>query len=65
MVKLIALMDHIYANKRVKKGSEYEASQADAKILTIMNRAQFAEQSEASQERPKKRYKRRDLRAES
>ena len=67
MVKLKALMDHIYANKRVKKDEEYEAVAGDAKVLTLMNRSAYVEGQE-EEEKPrnkKQRYKRRDLRADA
>lgn len=72
MVKLKALMNHIYANKRIKVGDLYDATDGDAKVLLIMDRAIKAEEemaaNEVSSDAPPsrgKRYRRRDMRAEA
>lgn len=73
MPRLIATQSFPYANRSLKAGEPFEASDTDAKILTGVGKARrtesVPEQSESS-EPPKRRrgrppkYQRMDMRAE-
>jgi hypothetical protein len=69
-----ALVTHSYGGKRRTAGTEFEAPSADAKILTQLRRAAYVTLAEPSheiaevepelKEKPKRAYKRRDMKAE-
>ena len=58
MVRLIAKFAYTYADKSLKVGDEFEAPEKDAHLLTVTGRAVPAD-------KPKRKYQRRDLVAES
>lgn len=64
MVQMIALADFRYARRDLRAGDAFEASDRDAGILRTVRRARFADDETPSQDRPRRRYRRRDLRAE-
>lgn len=65
-----ALLTHSYGGKRRAAGTEFEAPAADAKILTQLRRAAYVTLAEPAKvepepkEKPKRAYKRRDMKAE-
>lgn len=69
-MRLTAKRELRYAGRQVRAGEEFEASEKDAKILMVINRAERAadplpEPEPRDEDAPKKRaYKRRDMTAE-
>ena len=67
-VPLEALTTFSYDGKVVVRGQEFLArSHGDAKVLTLLRKAKFAVHSplaDTADEKPKRKYKRRDLTAE-
>lgn len=75
-MKLIALKELRYAGRQLAAGEEFDASDRDGRLLTLIGKAEVAEsaigESEpeevaptTEQEQPKRRtYRRRDMRAE-
>ena len=67
MVMVIALKDHIYKQRRARKGEIYEARLADIPILQALKIADQAPKEipppPAAQE-TKRRYRRRDMAAQ-
>jgi hypothetical protein len=70
-IPLEALTTFSYDGKVVVRGQEFVArSHGDAKVLTLLRKAKFASHSslssvETADDKPKRKYKRRDLTAES
>jgi hypothetical protein len=80
MTRMIAIERFRYAGKIVNPGDEFEVGPArDIQILSIMKKAKEGQEEENSgetavedesgqpslQDRPKRRYRRRDMRSES
>lgn len=74
MPRLIANVPFPYATRDLRAGEEFDASDSDARILVMIGRAKVAEKTEdgglgdpvipADGEPLRRRYRRRDMRAE-
>lgn len=70
-IPLEALTTFSYDGKVIVRGQEFLArSTGDAKVLTLLRKAKFAlhaplESLDTADEKPKRKYKRRDLTAEA
>ena len=64
MIELIAKRRLPYAGKVYEAGAAFSAGAADARILALAGLASLAE-SEASVTKPRRQYRRRDMRAEA
>jgi hypothetical protein len=64
MIELIAAKRLSYAGKVYSAGAVFSASAADARILTLTGFASLAE-PEATVTKPRRQYRRRDMRAEA
>lgn len=70
-IKLIATAPYSYAGRRLKAGDKFQASESDARLLTLVGKAKAAEAPKPKKPAAKKNatekgsYARRDMRAEA